>query len=237
MRIHHMATAIFIATTVCVCTASGQDRAGFPPTYRPMSLPGKMIECNFPQGDSNYHAVVHASDGFVYYAICTHNPDRHVNLFRYDPKKGTVITVADIGTALGEDGTKTIPQGKIHSDLFEYGGRLWFGTHVGLYGRGGTKDHGPYPGGHFMSFNLKSGVFADLGIGEPEEGLVTVAMDADRGRLYALTWPSAIFLYHDLKTGRKKSFGPSVVGHSYVNTVETGGVPRSLAVDPRDGSV
>lgn len=237
MHIHRMATALFITMFVLADVASGQNKAGFPPTYRSTPLTGRMIECNFPQGDSNYHAVVHASDGFVYYAICTHNPDRHVNLFQYDPKMGTVRTVADIGKVLGEDGTKAIPQGKIHSDLFEYGGKLWFGTHVGLYGRGGTKDHGPYPGGHFMSFDIGTGLFVDLGIGEPEEGLVTVAMDPDRGRLYALTWPSAIFLYHDLKTGRKKSFGPSVVGHSYVNTVETGGVPRSLAVDPRDGNV
>ena len=159
-----------------------------------------------------------------------------MNLFRYDPKTGEVKTVADIGKALGEDGTKNIPQGKVHGDIFEHDGKLWFGTHVGLYERGGTKDHGPYPGGHFLSYDLKTGAFHDLGIGEPEEGLVTVAMDQERGRLYALTWPSAIFLYVDIQTNRKKTFGPAVVGHSYVNTVETGGVPRSLAVDPRDGN-
>ncbi|MHB9028188.1 MAG: NHL repeat-containing protein [Candidatus Latescibacterota bacterium] len=205
--------------------------------YKNTPLAGKMAEAKFYEGDSNYHAIVHASDGFVYYAICTHNRDRHVNLFRYDPKTGEVRTVADIGKTLGEDGTKNIPQGKVHCDIFEHDGKLWFGTHVGLYGRGGLQDHGPYPGGHFLSWDLKTGKLADLGIGAPEEGLVALSLDTARGRLYALTWPSAIFIYYDIKSGQKKSFGPSVVGHSYVNTIETGGVPRSLAVDPRDGNV
>lgn len=237
LKIQKLTAVACILFFAGVSASNAQERSSFPTIYREAPLIGRMIDCNFPQGDSNYHAIVHASDGFVYYAICTHNRDRHVNLFRYDPKTGRAETVADIGKILGEDGTKNIPQGKIHGDLFEYTGKLWFGTHVGFYERGGTKDHGPYPGGHFMSFDLKSGAFADLGIGEPEEGLVTVAMDSGRGRLYALTWPSAIFLYYDIGTGRKKSFGPAVVGHSYVNTVETGGVPRSLAVDPRDGNV
>ncbi len=220
-----------------VSASAAQDLSSLPAIYKEAPLIGRMIDCNFPEGDSNYHAIVHASDGFVYYAICTHNRDRFVNLFRYDPATGRVKTVADIGKILGEDGTKNIPQGKIHCDLFEYAGKLWFGTHVGMYERGGTKDHGPYPGGHFMSFDLKSSEFSDLGIGEPQEGLVAVSIDSVRGRLYALTWPSAIFVYHDIMTGVNKSFGPAVVGHSYVNTVETGGVPRSLAVDPRDGNV
>ncbi len=205
--------------------------------YREKPLIGKMAEAGFSEGDSNYHAVVHASDGFVYYAICTHHRDRHVNLFRYDPKTGEVRTLADIGGMLGEDGAKNIPQGKVHCDLFEHDGKLWFGTHVGLYGRGGLQDHGPYPGGHFLNWNLKAGTLGDLGIGASEEGLVALSMDKSRGRLYALTWPSAIFIYYDIRSGRTKSFGPAVVGHSYVNSVETGGVPRSLAVDPRDGNV
>lgn len=205
--------------------------------YKEAPLVGKMIDCNFPQGDSNYHAIIHASDGNVYYAICTHQRSSHVNLFRYNPRTGKVDTVADIGKTLGEDGTRNIPQGKVHCDLFEDGGKLWFGTHVGFYERGGTKDHGPYPGGHFVSYDLKTGKIEDIGIGEVEEGLVCLSMDKARKRLYALTWPSAIFIYYDIASKTRKSFGPSVVGHTYKDKVETGGVPRSLAIDPRDGNV
>jgi hypothetical protein len=196
-----------------------------------------MIDCGFYPGDSNYHAIVHASDGFVYYAICSHDRNTHVHLFRYDPASGTVVTVADVGETLGEDPTVNIPQGKIHCDLFEREGRLWFGTHVGIYERGGTEDHGPYPGGHFMSYDLATGRFEDYGIGAPEEGMVCLEMDVRRGRLYTLTWPSALFIVYDIASGQTKSFGPSVIGHAYINEKEFGGVPRSLGIDHRDGSV
>ena len=205
--------------------------------YKKGPVRGKMIDCKFYPGDSNYHAIVHASDGNIYYAICSHDRNTHVHLFRYNPKIEDVETVADIGEVLGEDGAKNIPQGKIHCDLFEHEGKLYFGTHVGLYERGGTKDHGPYPGGHFMSYDLTNDTFKDYGIGEPEEGMVSMQMDKDRGRLYTLTWPSAIFIYYDIRDSRKKSFGPSVLGHEYINNKEIGGVPRSLSIDTRNGNV
>lgn len=64
-------------------------------------------------------------------------------MFRYSPSDGRVKMIADIGEVLGEDGTKNIPQGKIHCDLFEVDGDLYFATHVGFYRREGTEDHGP----------------------------------------------------------------------------------------------
>jgi hypothetical protein len=67
--------------------------------------------------------------------------------------------------------------------------------------------------------------------------MVALEMDTKRGRLYTLTWPSAIFIYYDVSTGMKKTFGPSVPGHAYINAVEFGGVPRSLGIDPHTGNV
>ena len=236
MQILYRCINVLIFLSLC---SSTQAQMSAPPftEYKKGPVLGKMIDCNFPQGDSNYHAIIHASDGNVYYAICTHHRSSHVNLFRYNPRTGKVDTAADIGKALGEDGTKNIPQGKVHCDLFEDDGKLWFGTHVGFYERGGTKDHGPYPGGHFVSYDLSTGKIEDLGIGEAEEGLVSLSMDKKRKRLYALTWPSAIFIYYDIPSKTKKSFGPSVIGHTYKDKVETGGVPRSLGIDARDGNV
>ena len=235
MRVTKIIAALIVAVNFMNPYLSAQDVSSA--VYKPGSLQGKMIDGGFYPGDSNYHALVHASDGSIYYAICSHDRNTHVHLFRYDPETDEVAVVADIGEELGEDGTVNIPQGKIHCDLFEYVGKLYFGTHVGSYKRGGTKDHGPYPGGHFMSYDLATGTFEDYGIGEPEEGMVSLQMDKKRGRLYTLTWPSAIFVYYDLKTGTKKSFGPSVHGHAYINNVEFGGVPRSLGIDPRNGNV
>ncbi|MBN1293470.1 MAG: hypothetical protein JXB48_16640 [Candidatus Latescibacteria bacterium] len=205
--------------------------------YKNGTLTGKMIDCGFYAGDSNYHALVHASDSNVYYAICSHEHNTHVHLFCFNPQTEQVTTIADIGEVLGEDGTLNIPQGKIHCDLFECDGKLYFGTHVGIYHRGGSDDHGPYPGGHFMCYDLKSGVFRDYGIGAAEEGIVCLQMDTERKRLYTLTWPSALFMYYDITTGTKKTFGPAVFGHAYINETEFGGVPRSIGIDPETGNV
>ena len=228
---------VAITLTILAITAFVSAQETPATLYKDGPVSGRMIDTAFYPGDSNYHAIVHASDGFVYYAICTHERNTHVHLFRYDPKTGEATTVADIGEKFGEDPTVNIPQGKVHCDIFELDGKLYFGTHVGIYERGGTEDHGPYPGGHFASYDLATGAFHDYGIGVAEEGLVSMAIDKDRKRLYALTWPSAIFVYCDIASGEIKSFGPSVLGHAYINDKEFGGVPRSLAVDPRDGNV
>ncbi len=226
-----------VSSAACILPMHSADAETPSAVCKEGTLHGKMIDCAFYPGDSNYHALVHASDGNVYYTICSHDRNTHVHLFQYNPLTEEVTTIADIGEVLGEDGTLNIPQGKIHCDLFEHNGKLYFGTHVGIYERGGTEDHRPYPGGHFMSYDITSGEFEDYGIGAPEEGMVSLQMDKDRERLYTLTWPSALFIYYDISTGVKKSFGPSVKGHAYIDETEFGGIPRSLGIDPRTGNV
>jgi len=167
-------------SATCIVLLHSADAETPSAVYKEGPLHGKMIDCAFYPGDSNYHALVHASDGSVYYAICSHDRNTHVHLFQYNPLTEEVTTIADIGEVLGEDSTLNIPQGKIHCDLFEHKGILYFGTHVGIYERGGTEDHGPYPGGHFMSYDIASGEFEDYGIGAPEEGMVSLQMDKDR---------------------------------------------------------
>ncbi|MFC1693022.1 hypothetical protein ACFL1R_05920 [Candidatus Latescibacterota bacterium] len=229
---------IIFAVSVCFFTARSFSQDVPATVYKAGSLKGKMIDCGFT-GDANYHAIVHASDGNVYYVVCNHHPNINAHMFRYNPRTDEVSTVADLGKVLGEDPTKTVPQGKVHGDLYEHDGKLYFGTHVG-YDRLGSEDHDPYPGGHFMSYDLVTGKFEDFGIGVAEEGMVSMNMGRKRQRLYALTWPKAIFVYYDLKTGTMKSFGESVVGHffdSKTNKESGGSVPRSLGIDPRTGNV
>jgi len=217
--------------------AGGNDAASFFPMYRDEPLNARYAGTGFPRGDSSYNAIIRASDGAVYFAVSSHLPDTHVHFFRYDPVDGVCEEIADIGEIVGETPGVAVPQGKIHTEIFEQGGRLYFATHAGFYSRGGTDTLAPYPGGHFMSYDLATGAFEDYGIAVPEEGLVTLAMDRERMRLYAFTWPSGIFVSYDLAAGAMKSYGEAVGGHSYADGVETGIVPRSLGVDPRDGSV
>jgi hypothetical protein len=95
----------------------------------------------------------------------------------------------------------------------------------------------PYPGGHFLAYDMASGKFENLANAPAEQGILAMNMDTRRGRLYGLTWPSGYFLRFDLQTRDLKNFGPTS------KEGEAGAGPtyrilcRSLAVDPEDGSV
>ena len=204
--------------------------------YREGYLDAEYIAVPFPQGDSNYHAIYHATDNYLYFGISSHLSGTQCRFYKYDPSSGMLTELADMGDTVGEDSRVTIPQGKIHSDIFESDGSLFFGTHAAYYVRGGTDSQKAYPGGHFMRYDLTTGIFTDYGTGAPEEGLITMAMDKKAGMLYALTWPSGLFISCDINSKHIRSFGPAVEGHSYDGARETGMVPRYIGLDPRDGS-
>lgn len=62
----------------------------------------------------------------------------------------------------------------------------------------------------------------DFGIGRKGNGFLTMTMDPKRGRLYALTYPQAHFLYYDLKTGKTTDMG---------QVQNWDAISRTLAVD------
>jgi hypothetical protein len=94
----------------------------------------------------------------------------------------------------------------------------------------------PYPGGHFLAYEMASGKFENLATAPQGQGIISMSMDTKRGRLYGLTWPSGYFLRYDLKSGELKNLGPlyrdGEGGHMTARVL-----CRALPVDPRDGSV
>jgi hypothetical protein len=95
----------------------------------------------------------------------------------------------------------------------------------------------PYPGGHFLSYDMTSGKFENLAVAPFGEGIITMNMDTKRGRLYGITWPTGYFIYYDLshKTlknlGKITKLGEAGKGENYRTLC------RSISIDPRDGSV
>lgn len=184
---------------------------------------GRMVDAGFYYGDSNYHAIIQASDGNVYYVICSHNKDAGARMFRYNPHTDKVTMIGDLTDVVGEDRKKGINQGKVHSDFYEVDGKLYFATHAGLHDE-------TYPGGHFMCYDLRKGTFEDLGIGVQNNGNVAMSMDVKRGRMYAITWPGHLFAYYDINTKVKKVWGKAYAPFGQQ-------VARSIAIDPRTGNV
>jgi hypothetical protein len=153
--------------------------------------------------------------------------------------------LGDLTEICGEKGLKAIPQNKSHVRFWEANGKLYFASHIGYYTiKNGMETMGeppagykPYPGGHFLSYDLTTGRFESLAVAPRGEGIITMTMDPARGLLYGITWPTGYFLRYDVRNkdlkdlGLFSGLGESVRGPQYRTLC------RSLVVDPRDGSV
>jgi hypothetical protein len=210
---------------------------------------GKKIKAltynsGFPLGHDSYNAMGTGSDGKIYYVLSSDKIEQGAKMFRFDPKTKRITEVGDLTEVCGEKGLKAIPQGKSHVNFVETDGKLFFATHVGVYSMVDGKEtlgippsgYKAYPGGHMLSYDMKTGAFQDYGIAPNKEGVLTFNMDTRRGRMFALTWPSGIFYRYDLAKKEQKSFGKMCAdGEDGVGpTYRT--VCRSIAVDLEDGS-
>jgi len=208
-------------------------------------LSARWHPAGFDAGDDSYNAVIQASDGKIYYVICAHKIDLGGQMFSYDPSTGQVRRLGDLTEVSGEKGLRAVPQGKSHVPFFEHAGKLYFATHLGYYNTEGGKEmagvppagYKPYPGGHFLSYDLATGAFERLADAPSGEGIITMTMDTRRGRLYGLTWPSAHFLTFDLSTRTLKDWG-KVSAEGEKGTGSTFRVVcRAFALNPLTGSV
>jgi hypothetical protein len=199
----------------------------------------------FPLAHDTYNAITAASDGHIYYVLCSDSPTVGGRMYRYSPAMDQTEFLADLTEVCGEKGA--IVQGKSHVRFYEREGKLYFATHVGYYeminGMECLPVHPPeglnrYPGGHFLSYDLATGQFEDLALAPHGEGILTMTLDKDRGDLYAITWPVGYFLHYDPKTGTLHNRGPvSARGEAGTPGEDYRVLCRSMVVDPRDGAV
>jgi hypothetical protein len=211
----------------------------------PKKLVAKVYDSGFPLAHDTYNAMGTGSDGKIYYVLSSEEVDVAAQMRSFDPRTGVIEKLGDLNEASGEKGRKAIAQGKSHVTFVEADGKLYFATHIGYYSiidgmeKLGVPPKGmePYPGGHLLAFDMKSKKFEDLGIAPEREGIITMNMDTQRKRIYGITWPTGYFFRFDLakremkNLGRVAADGENGIGKQY----ET--ICRSLAVDPRDGSV
>jgi len=208
-------------------------------------LKARIHDSGFALAHDTYNGMGTGSDGKIYYVLSSQSYEVGAKMFCYDPASDKVEPLGDITEACGEKDTKTIVQGKSHVTFVEQGGKLYFATHVGYYSiidgmeKIGIPPQGwkPYPGGHFLAYDMKTKKFEDLAKAPRGEGILTMTMDTKRGRLYGLTWPAGHFLRYDLAKKELKDLGPvsrqgeNGKGENYRTLC------RSFVVDPTDGSL
>jgi hypothetical protein len=207
-------------------------------------LTARMISSNFPEGHDTYNGMGTGSDGRIYYVLSTEPYNIGGRMFVYDPKKDKVSFVADLTEACGEKDKKTVVQGKSHVNFVEGNGKLYFATHIGYYSiidgmeKMGIPPKGwkAYPGGHLLSYDIKTGKFEDFGLAPEGEGVITFNMDTKRGRMFGVTWPAGMFFRYDMATKNMKNFGKTCREGENGKGPAYSTVCRAIAVDPDDGS-
>lgn len=213
----------------------------FQPAHR---LVARTYDSHFPEGHDTYNGMGCASDGKIYYVLSSEKYDVAGQMFRFDPRRRKIEHLADLTEACGEQGKRVIAQGKSHVNFVEANSKLYFATHIGFYSlidgmeKMGIPPAGwqPYPGGHLLAYDLKTGRFEDFGIAPGHEGILSFNMDTKRGRLFGITWPSGMFFRMDVATRQLKNFGRTCAEGENGKGAAYRTVCRSIAVSPEDGS-
>jgi hypothetical protein len=243
---YSLLTVLLLASALACGAEEGAQKLVVPDgkAYKGKKIIAKVYNSGFPLSHDSYNAMGVGSDGKVYYVLSSESIDQGAKMFCLDPKTQQITDLGDLTEACGEKGTKSIPQGKSHVNFVEVKGKLYFGTHLGYYSSVEGKEtmgippagYKPYPGGHLLSYDMKTGKFEDFGIAPDREGVLAFNMDTKRGRLFGLTWPSGIFYRFDLATRNQKSFGKMcALGEDGVGpTYRT--ICRSICVNQDDGT-
>jgi hypothetical protein len=236
-----------LASTVLLCGIP-LATLSFGQVESPPTLHAKTYDSHFPAdagiGES-YNGMGFASDGKLYYVIDSAAYNVPGQMYSLDPKTGAIAHIADLNTATGQGDVKAVAQGKSHVNFIERDGKLYFSTHLGYYNRESGVERNavppngylPYPGGHFLSYDLHTGKFESLAIAPRGGGIISFNMDVKRGRLYGITWPTGHFLTFDLMTRQLEDFGAFFAGGESGKVGSTyRAICRRIVVDPRDGS-
>lgn len=208
-----------------------------------VGLRGRVFDSGFPLSHDTYNGITGASDGRIYYILCSEDVAIGAQMYCFDPCRGNIRHVADLTKACGEE--NTVCQGKSHVPFVEANGRLWFATHVGYYDIIDGKEmpgapptgRQPYPGGHILAYDLTTGAIHDFGIPITCQGILTMGMDTSSGQVYGLTWPQGRFFRFDVASRRSTDLGLVFESGELGTGAHYRTICRSLAVDPRDGSI
>jgi hypothetical protein len=225
--------------------APSAEASNLPDPFQPAHrLTARTWNSGFPDAHDTYNGMGTGSDGKIYYVLSSERYDVGAQVFAFDPKTQRVQRLGDLTEACGEKGKKTIVQGKSHVNFIEADGKLYFSTHIGYYSiidgmeKMGLPPAGwkPYPGGHLLAYDLKSGKFDDLAIAPEREGVLAMNMDTERGRIFGLTWPSGMFFRFDVAKKDMKNFGKACAEGENGKDAAYRTICRSIAVNPADGS-
>lgn len=239
-------TAACIGLVITSCKQAVVKEAETPLQSTPDArIAATIYNSGFEHAHDTYNGISSASDGKIYYVLCSQLMDIAGQMYSFDPSTATIEHLGDLTEICGEKDMKVVAQGKSHVNFIESKGKLYFATHLGYYSiingmeKTGvpTGDYKAYRGGHLLSYDMKTKKFEDLGIGPDKEGIITMNMDPARGLIYGLSWPTGILFRYDLTTRKMEDLGPFTGKGEDGMGKDFRVVCRSIVINPDDGSV
>ena len=204
-----------------------------------------VYNSGFKHAHDTYNGISSASDGKIYYVLCSELMDVAGQMYSFDPGANKIEHLGDLSEICGEKDMKVVAQGKSHVNFIESDGKLYFATHLGYYSiingmeKTGVpgKGYKPYRGGHLLAFDMKKRTFEDLGTGPGNEGIITMNMDTVRGLIYGLSWPTGYLFRYDVAKKEMQNLGPFTGKGEDGMGKDFRVLCRSIAVNPGDGTV
>jgi hypothetical protein len=161
--------------------------------------------------DGHWNSNRLGSDGKVYFGSSSHAPSTGAKFFQYDPSTAQVHLLGDVNTICGEDPNIWRPQGKMHSQMYEDNGYMYFTTFYGY-------ENKTYPGGHVIRYKMGSyeagaAVFKDMGIPNPG-GFIYTAFSIDHLLHRAYVNSSGNIYHYDLTLPDTATFTATYRGNT-----------------------
>ncbi|MCG3149152.1 MAG: hypothetical protein PCFJNLEI_02611 [Verrucomicrobiae bacterium] len=175
----------------CLCLLGGLLPAVVAQEFNPNILRVQSFPLNpyVAVLDGQWEGIRVASDGSCYFGSSTHDNRQGAAFFRYEPTTRTLTLLApDLSTICGEDPSILPPQGKLHSDITEHNGWLYFGMHLGNYW---DEAYTAFTGGHMLGYEMATGQWRDFGVIRSNHtiyGAVGIDRVRNKAIVYTLRW-------------------------------------------------
>lgn len=178
---------LFLAAT-CAAACAAAPAPGQPPVpYKHFGFPGPDLPAQM------WSALYVGSNGRVYTGLCTHGDT--ATFYEFDPATEKMRLLANLTTLARERGRGVWTTGKIHVQMQELDGWIYFGALC--------EDNGPpavdfssYRGVHWYRVAMSTGKVEQLGLITRYWGLLGQAMDKPRRLIYGLAEDGRLYRYH-----------------------------------------
>ena len=182
---------IATATLLLLLSMVADDRAPFP--YVDAEAVHVLPETT--SDESGYFSLSQGRDGLIYVGTAKYGENSF--LVRFDPKTKAQSVVLDTNKTCGTSARGYASQAKLHTRNFVGpSGKIYVGSKQGYRKDGDTSE---YPGGYVMSYDPKTGACECLNMPMKGQGVIDVAADEARDRLFVVTCEDQHWMVGDLR--------------------------------------